>query len=228
MGRRPVPCLPARARQSTRIRETRQPIVRRPRIQGRAAARLRESLSARASTAIVRRDTACTKKIGVNGYPRSAADLQPRQFRFGASAPLSGDRSPSGRAVPASVGPDPLGLADHRQLRFQVPRRFRARARRDQAAQRRIHAPAAAHRHRADARHPQLHHPAHRRHLRPAPLSGRQGAFGPARRGPGHPDAPEGAGHTAGAGPARRDGRAEQPARRMAAQERLSGPARPL
>ena len=40
--------------------------------------------------------------------------------------------------------------------------------------------------------------------------------------------APEGAGHTAGAGPARRDGRAEEPARRMAAQERLSGPARPL
>ena len=41
------------------------------------------------------------------------------------------------------------GLADHRQLRFPRARRFRARARRDQAAQRRIHVAQPAHRHRA-------------------------------------------------------------------------------
>ncbi len=49
------------------------------------------------------------------------------------------DRACPGRAGRGHVGPDPVGLADHRQLRFPQPGGFRARARRHQAAQRRIH-----------------------------------------------------------------------------------------
>jgi predicted glycosyltransferase len=51
----------------------------------------------------------------------------------------------------APVGADPVGLADHRQLRLPPAGRFRPRAGRHQAAQRRIHAAQPAYRHRADA-----------------------------------------------------------------------------
>ena len=88
-----------------------------------------------------------------------------------------------------SVGPDPVGLADHRQLRFQSPGRFRAHAGRDQAAQRRIHARSSCtstSSRRSAMR--SLDHPAHRRHLRPRPVPRRQGAAGAARRGARHAD----------------------------------------
>ena len=74
-----------------------------------------------------------------DGTRQPVADLQPRQLRAGASASVPGDRAASGRAVQAALGADPLGLADHRQLRFPLPRRLRPRAGRDQAAQRRVH-----------------------------------------------------------------------------------------
>ena len=161
-----------------------------------------------------------------HGTHRTASDLQPRQLRARAPAALPDDRASSGRRVPRSHGPHPVGLADHRQLRFQVPGRLRARAGRDQAAQRRIHAAPAAPRPGADARHAQLDRAPHRRHLRPAPVPGRQGAARPARRGARDPADAEGARHAPGARPARRHGRAAQPARRVAAQERVSGAVR--
>ena len=83
----------------------------------------------------------------------------------------------------APVGADPVRLADHRQLRLPLPGRLRARARRDQAAERRLHLAEPSSRHRQDAGDPPLDHPPHRRGLRPGRVPGRQGAAGPARRG---------------------------------------------
>ncbi len=75
-----------------------------------------------------------------------------------------------------AFGPDPIGVADHRQLRFPLARRFRAHSRRHQAAQRRICLAQPAHRHRRDAGDALLDHPPHGRHLRPRHADRRQGA----------------------------------------------------
>ena len=71
------------------------------------------------------------------GRRLSHPHLQPRQFRPRPSAPLPRHRPRPGRAAQQPFGADPFRLADHRQLRFPLAGRFRARARRHQAAQRR-------------------------------------------------------------------------------------------
>ncbi len=127
------------------------------------------------------------------------------------------------------VRPDPVGLADHRQLRLPRPRRFRADPGRHQAAQRRIHARyrctstssntiamrASIIQHTADIFDPDIFI------VDKEPL----GLRGEVR---GHADHAEGARHAPGAGPARRDGRADAARPRMGAQERAAGAARPL
>ena len=106
---------------------------------------------------------------------------------------------------------------------FRSRRRFRPRPRRHQAAQRRIHGAQPASRHREDARDPPLDHPPHRRGVRAGRVPGRQGAAGPARRGALDAGDAEGARHALHPGPARRDGRAGKPRRRVAAQDGLPG-----
>jgi len=57
---------------------------------------------------------------------RARTHLQPRHVRAGAPAPLPRDRPLAGRALQGAVGPDPVRLADHRQLRLPCPRGLRA------------------------------------------------------------------------------------------------------
>ena len=76
------------------------------------------------------REAAWTPRHGTH---RTPSDLQPRQLRARAPAALPDHRPSSGRCLSRPHGPDPLRLADHRQLRFQIPGRLRARARRDQS-----------------------------------------------------------------------------------------------
>ena len=110
--------------------------------------------------------------------PRSQArpDLQPRHFGLGH---LRRCRAIAHSLVDANSSLSVLilsGLADHRQLRFPLPRRFCADSRCNQAAQRRIRLAQPAHRHRGDAGDALLDHPPHRRYFRSRHLDRRQGA----------------------------------------------------
>ena len=155
---------------------------------------------------------------------QTRADLQPRQLRPRPSAPLPDDRAFAGRAIQAPVGADPLGLADHRQLRLPRAGRLRARPRRHQAAQRRVHLAQPAYRHRARRwrcarsiiRHTAEIFEPDLFIVDKEPL-GLRGEVRTTLR------AAEGARHAAGARPARRDGRAASCSSRMGAQEGVPG-----
>ena len=131
------------------------------------------------------------------------------------------------RGLPGAERADHLGLADRGRLRLSRARGLREDPQRHQAAQRRIHLDVAAHRRAGHDRDAPVDHPAHRRNLRARHLHRRQGADGPARRDRGDAGRPEGARHDAGAGPARRDGRAASAGRRVEAQRR-DGQDRPV
>ena len=182
--------------------------------------RLQKPESSRARSPVVRGAGAChIKSRGIaedargHGSGSPAADLQPRQLRSRPSAPLPGDRAPSGRALQAPVGADPLGLADHRQLRLPVARRLRARAGRDQAAQRRVHVAQPASRHREDAGDPRARSSTTPpRSSSPTCSWSTRSRWACAARCARRLEMLQGARHALRPGPARRDGRAGEPA----------------
>ena len=167
-------------------------------------------------------------KHGGKTQRRAHPDLQPRQLRARPPAPLPRDRARAGRPLQGRVGPDPVRLAHHRQLRFPRPRRFRPHPRRDQAARRRIPVARPAHRSRADDGNARRDHPPDRAQLPARPVPGRQGAARPPGRGDGDAADAEGHGDDARARLARHHGRSHVAAPRVAAQERASGAGEPL
>ena len=87
-------------------------------------------------------------RAATQGWPHP--DLQPRHASASAICAAAGrSRMRWSSADKDALGADPVGLADHRQLRFPLARRFRAHPRRHQAAQRRVHVAQPAYRHRA-------------------------------------------------------------------------------
>ena len=159
---------------------------------------------------------------------RPGAGLQPRFLRARSPAPMPDHRARAGCAPQGAVRAHPVGLADHRQLRFPDPRRFRPHPRGHQAAQRRVLVAQPAYGHRGSAADARLDHPAHRGGVRARRLHRRQGTARPARGDPGHPRGARSPRDPPRAGAARRDGRPRLARRGVGAEESRAGPGEPL